>query len=368
MAKRTWKTFGVLTAAAFTAGALLGPTVAMAADFSGKTITALVPFKEGGGADVVTRFFAPYFGKHLPGQPKIIVRNMPGGATTRGNNWFHNDAKADGSTYISVSTSSQTTFILGGKKVKFDMTKWKYVLAIPQGTVVYARPETGVKGKNLRDDITALRSAKLVTGAKNPTAAELRLFLGLEMLGVKSVKPVFGLSTGQQRKGMLRGELNINYDSATAYLKKAKKYSDKGTFVPVFTLGYTAEDGSIVRDPAYPELPTIVEAYKATHGGKLPTGIFWQAYKNFYSMGVMTSKGFALPSATPKDVHDAYIKAAKDISNDPAFKKASGKRLGNYPIQLGSAAKKSFSDAVDVTPEVKAFMKDFIKKRFDVNI
>jgi hypothetical protein len=179
---------------------------------------------------------------------------------------------------------------------------------------------------------------------------------------------VFGLSTGNQRKSMLRGELNINYDSATAYLRKAKKYSDKGTFVPVFTLGYTAANGDIVRDPAYPELPTIVEAYKATHDGKLPTGVFWEAYKNFYSMGVMTSKGFALPPGASKEVHDAFIGAAKAVTTDETFKKDAGKRLGVYPILLGDAARKVFTDAVNVSPEVKAFMKDFIKKRFDVNI
>ncbi|MEQ8195299.1 MAG: hypothetical protein RIB59_12505 [Rhodospirillales bacterium] len=367
MAKRTWKTFSALTAVAFAAGALLVPGIAKAVDFSGKQITALVPFKEGGGTDLLVRLYAGFYEKYLPGKPTVLVRNMPGGGSIRGNNWFHAQ-KPDGQTYIGVSTSSQTGFVLGGKKVKYEMTKWSYILAIPHGTVVYARPETGVKGKNLRDDITALRNAALVTGAKNPTSAELRLFLGLEMLGAKNVKPVFGLSTGQQRKAMLRGELNINYDTAAAYSKNVIKYAEKGKLIPIMTLGYTNTNGEIVRDPGYPKLPTIIEAYKAMNGGKLPTGMIWNAYKNFYSMGVMTSKGFALPPNSPKEVVGAYIEAAKKIAQDAKFKKVAVKQLGAYPILYDQDARKAFSDAVDVSPEVREYMKTFIKKKFKANI
>jgi hypothetical protein len=292
---------------------------------------------------------------------------MPGGGSIKGNNWFQNQ-KPDGLTYTGVSTSSQTGFVLGGKKVKYDMTKWSYIFAIPHGTVIYARPETGVKGKNIVDDVTALRSAALVTGAKNPTSAELRMFLALEMLGAKNVKAVFGLSTGGQRKAMLRNELNINYDTAAAYSKSVIKYAEKGALIPVMTLGYTNTNGDIVRDPGYPKLPTMIEAYKAMNGGKLPSGMIWKAYKNFYSMGVMTSKGFALPPNTPKEIVDTYIAAAQEIAKDKKFKKVAVKQLGAYPILYGQDAKKAFSDAVDVSPEVKEYMKTFIKKKFDANI
>jgi tripartite-type tricarboxylate transporter receptor subunit TctC len=368
MTVRTLKTFGALTAVAFAAGALLTPTVASAVDFKGKKVTAVVPFKEGGGTDKIVRMFAPFFAEYLPGKPTVIIRNMPGGGSIRGNNWFHNNAKPDGLSFTGVSTSSQTGYVLGGKKVKYDLRKWRYILSTPRGTIVYARPETGVKGKDIRADVMALRKAKLVTGAKNPTSAELRLFLGLELLGAKSVKPVFGLSTGKQRKAILRGELNINYDTGGAYLTKVKKkYADKGKVVPIMTLGYT-RGGKIIRDPGYPNLPTIVDAYKAANGGKMPSGPLWEAYKNFYTMGVMTSKGFALPPKTPQKVVDAYIKAAKGIIKDKKFWKIAKKRLGNYPIDFGKDAKQNFMDAVDVKPEVRAFMKTFIKQKFDANI
>ena len=368
MTARTLKTFGALTAVALAAGAILTPTIASALSLEGKKVTAIVPFKEGGGTDKIVRMFAPYFEKYLPGNPTVIVRNMPGGGSIRGNNWFHNSAKPDGLTYTGVSTSSQTGFVLAGKKVKYNLKAWRYILSTPRGTVVYSRPDTG--GKDVGADIKALRKTAIVTGAKNPTSAELRLFLAMELLGIKNVKPVFGLSTGKQRKAIIRGELNINYDSGGSYLKKVMKYVKKGTLVPVMTLGYTAKDGSIVRDPAYPNMPNIVDAYKAVNGGKHPSekGILWAAYKNFYSMGVMTSKGFALPPKTPKKIVAAYIGAAKKIIKDKKFWKIAKKRLGNYPIDFGTDAKANFMAAIDVKPEVKAFMKKFVKEKFDANI
>jgi len=356
--------------AALTAGALLMPSAASAVDFKGKTVTAMVAFKEGGGMDKAVRLFAPFFAKHLPGSPKVIVRNVPGGGGIRGNNWFHQNAEPNGLTYNGVTTSSQTGYVLGGKKVKYDLRTWRYILSTPRGTVVYTRPELGVAGKDVGADVKALRKAKLVTGAKTPTSAELRLFLAMELLGIKNVKPVFGLSTGKQRKAIMRGELNINYDSGGTYLKSVMKYVKKGTVVPLMTLGFTAKDGSIVRDPAYPNYPNIVEAYKAANGGKHPSekGVLWAAYKNFYSMGVMTSKGFALPPKTPQKIVDVYINTAKTITKDKKFWKIVKKRLGNYPIHFGKDAKKNFMDAVDVTPEVRAFMKKFVKEKFNANI
>ena len=373
MAVRSLKTFGALTAIAFAAGAVLAPSVASAIDFKGKKVTAIVPFKEGGGTDKIMRMFAPFYEKHLPGNPTVIVRNMPGGASIRGNNWFHNNAKPDGLTYMGVSTSSQTGFTLGGKKVKYDLRKWRYILATPRGTVIYTNPSLGikgVKGGDIGGDIKKLRKSALVTGAKNPTSAELRLFLALELLGIKNVKPVFGLSTGKQRKALIRGELNINYDSGGAYMKKVTKYVENGKVVPLMVLGYTEPDGKITKDPGYPNFPNIIDAYKGANGGKHPSaeGVLWQAFKNFYSMGVMTSKGMALPPKTPKKIVDIYIKTAKIIIKDKKFWKIAKKKLGQYPVLFGKDAKKAFSDAVNVSPEVKAYMKKFVKEKFDANI
>ncbi|MEX0827333.1 MAG: hypothetical protein WD005_00095, partial [Haliea sp.] len=184
---------------------------------------------------------------------------------------------------------------------------WEYILNSPQGWVVLARPETGVKGKNIHDDITALRNIQVIEGTKTPASSGLTDFLAFELLGIKNVKPVFGLSTGGRRKATLRGELNVNHETGLVYQKRITKYVKAGKLVPLMTLGFTDKSGNIVRDPSYPDIPTIVDAYKAVNGGKMPSGILWEAYKNLYTMAAMATNGFALPPKTPKAILDVYV-------------------------------------------------------------
>lgn len=367
-AVRCLKSIGVVAMIAFAASAFLNSSSAFAVDFSGKKITALVPFKEGGGMDNFTRLFAPYFSKYLPGQPTILVRNMPGGGSIRANNWFQSNAKPDGSIYLGVAISNQTNFVMGGDKVKYDMRQWEYILNSPQGWVVLARPETGVKGKNIHDDITALRNIQVIEGTKTPASSGLTDFLAFELLGIKNVKPVFGLSTGGRRKATLRGELNVNHETGLVYQKRITKYVKAGKLVPLMTLGFTDKSGNIVRDPSYPDIPTIVDAYKAVNGGKMPSGILWEAYKNLYTMAAMATNGFALPPKTPKAILDVYVGAAKKIMTDKDFLKTAGKTFGNYPVYFGEDARKNYMAAIDISPEVKTFLKDFISKKYGTNI
>ncbi|MCH7544763.1 MAG: tricarboxylate transporter, partial [Proteobacteria bacterium] len=160
MLLRHTRLFGVLAAGAFAASAYLVPSTASAVEYSGKKITILVPFREGGGADTIARLFQPYLKKYLPGNPTVIVRNKPGGGSVKGANDFERRAKKDGTTVMVISTSTLVAYVIGGKKIKYDVLKWRPVFSTPQDTVFYVRPETGVKGKDIVADIKALRKFK----------------------------------------------------------------------------------------------------------------------------------------------------------------------------------------------------------------
>ena len=57
-------------------------------DLSGKTITWVVPFKEGGGTSRFARFIQPFLSKYLPGNPDIQIMHIPGGGAIKGSNYF----------------------------------------------------------------------------------------------------------------------------------------------------------------------------------------------------------------------------------------------------------------------------------------
>src|SRR5215813_7468675 len=63
---------------------------------AGKTVTIHVGFGPGGGYDLYGRVLARHLGKHLPGQPAVVVSNMPGAASIRAANYLYNVAPRDG--------------------------------------------------------------------------------------------------------------------------------------------------------------------------------------------------------------------------------------------------------------------------------
>jgi len=341
---------------AFTAGALANNV-----NFAGKTVNVIVPYTEGGGTDLYARLFVPHLRKHLPGNPTVVIRNMPGGGSIMGSNHFHKTAKPDGLTIVATSSSTLVAQLFAGKKREFDVLKWRQFIVSPQGTVAYVTTKTGVTGKDPVADIQTLRKQKLKYGSKQPDAGELRVILAFELLDM-NVDTVFGLARGEVRQAMMRGEIELNHDTAETYLANGEKMQKDGQIVPLFTLGYPKGD-QIVRDPTFPQLLTASELYEKLNG-KAPSGPLYEAYKSFVNLGVAASKGFALPEGTSDDIREVYVVAMKKTLDDPEFKKASGEEVGEYPQLFANDADFAIKQAVDLSPETNKWLLDFLSSKY----
>ncbi|MEQ8194694.1 MAG: hypothetical protein RIB59_09425 [Rhodospirillales bacterium] len=356
---------GVFASAMLAAGLLLSPSGASALDLSGKTVNIIVPFEESGGASFYARTWQNYLKEHLPGKPTVLVIYKPGGSGVTGSNWFEKNAKPDGTYIVSASTSMYTSYLFGGKKVRFNPIKWRPVVLSPLGSQIYARTETGVKGQNIADDIKALRGVKkLVSGGKNPTSSELRGYIAYDLLGLNPTY-VFGLNSGGRRKAAIRGELNLSYDSAGSFMSKTMKYVKKGMFAHVMNLGFISPDGSVIRDPEFPNTPTVRDAYKAVNGGQEPSGPRWKALKHMINIGVMLSKSLILPANTPQATVDAYVGTVQKIMAMPDFQKKAKKEIGNYPQYFGKDAAAILKEAVDVDDETRKWIAGFLQEKFN---
>src|SRR6476659_8620940 len=77
------------------------PHSALAQDFyAGKTITIVVGYSAGGGYDQYTRLLARHISRHIPGNPAIVVQNMPGAATLTAVRYLANTALKDGTAVV----------------------------------------------------------------------------------------------------------------------------------------------------------------------------------------------------------------------------------------------------------------------------
>src|SRR5690242_5163420 len=83
--------------------------------YHGKTVSIAVSTSAGGDYDQRARLLARHMDKHLPGQPKIIVQNMPGAGGLKAANWLYNIAPKDGTALGSLGQNMPMTQVLGGK-------------------------------------------------------------------------------------------------------------------------------------------------------------------------------------------------------------------------------------------------------------
>ncbi len=98
------------------------------ADFyRGKSMTLIVATSPGGDYDSRARLLGRHMEKHIPGNPKIIVQNMPGAGGLRAANYLYNAAARDGTILASLNQQMPLTQALGTSGVEFDLNKCAWI-------------------------------------------------------------------------------------------------------------------------------------------------------------------------------------------------------------------------------------------------
>jgi len=119
MRRTTWFLLAALASIFFLSTA----TNAQEDFFKGKRIRFVVGYPPGGGYDLAARLVARHMGKHLPGNPSIIVQNMPGGGSRVAANHINVAARPDGLT-VGIWNSAFALFdALGDTNIRFDSRK-----------------------------------------------------------------------------------------------------------------------------------------------------------------------------------------------------------------------------------------------------
>ena len=119
---RATSALGVLPFAIATAGAQ-----APADFYHGRTITLVVSTSPGGDYDTRARLLARHMPRFIPGEPKIVVQNMPGGGGLRGANWLYNVAAHDGTALAALQQQISLSQLFRKSGVEFDVTKFHFI-------------------------------------------------------------------------------------------------------------------------------------------------------------------------------------------------------------------------------------------------
>jgi tripartite-type tricarboxylate transporter receptor subunit TctC len=178
---------------------------AVANFYRGKTVTILVGHSAGGGFDTYARVISRHLGKHIPGNPSILVNNMPGAGTLISANFTYNQAPKDGTLINSFDGGIVPSQIYGAKSVQFDLGKFNYLGApdfFKYIMVVTRKP--GIA--KMEDFITG--GKQVVIGAVPNTGIQHAAMLMREVFGA-NVKVVNGFKgTAEIRLAMKSGEVD----------------------------------------------------------------------------------------------------------------------------------------------------------------
>ena len=119
----------------------------------------------GGGYDAYSRMFARYMSRHLPGNPTIIVNNMPGGAGIRAANYLYTIAPKDGTTIALIDRGIQTAPLLYGaeSRAQFEATKFHQLGSVMQETGMIV-----LSTKSPANSLDDMRKMEIIVGAQGP--------------------------------------------------------------------------------------------------------------------------------------------------------------------------------------------------------
>ena len=328
MTRRWWMGLAALIAA---------PALAQGSFYEGKTVTVVIG-ASGGSLEIGARIAARHLGRHLPGNPTVIVQNMTGAAHLVATNNVYNVAKPDGLTLLAANPNVGIAQLTKVEAARFDLRRFQWL------------GSTGADGVmlSIRNDLPyksweELKKAdrELVVGTTGPgsNAHDFPLLLK-EFAGAK-----FKLVSGYPANAdILLAIERKEVDVWAAFATTIKLAADRGAVRPIVR--------GRVAIPGYENLP-VDETLATSPVGKAIMGI--------RAAPLAIGRAFAAPPATPAErvklLREALAKAVKDPEFTEEMKKARIE-VGYIPPD---EVLKMFNGLLDQPAEVQKEMVKYIK-------
>ena len=321
------------------------PRISSADEFyKGKTIRFVVGFAPGGGYDLSARTVGRHMGKHIPGNPTIVVENMTGAGSLIAANYTANSAKPD-ELFVGIWNSAYVLRqALGDKAVRFDARKLGWIGAPTKGTPFCSiMAHTGLK--SLKDVVAANRELKMGSTGPGSTYDDLPQILN-RTLGTK-----FNVVSGYEGTGpilvaMRRKEVDGGCWTWESGRTTARPMLDaKGEEKLIPFLIHSREP-----DPEVKDLPLIPEVIKGEDN--LSAYRTWAGTYEF-------QRPFSVPPGTPKDRLQLLRKAFADTMKDPEFIAEAEKAKLEITYVSAEEIDKHVNTVLSITPKAKELL-DFL--------
>ena len=331
--------------------------------FAGETITVVIGLDASAGGTTVGRLIAKHLEVHLPGNPTVIVNNMPGASGLNAHLHVLLKAPKDGTTiYYGPRSSLGELLELPGFTFKYsDFTPLGGVQL--SGLIVYARKDAVLGGLDEPGDIR--KAERLLFGGMSPEHGRMIVStMGLDLIGANySYIPGYP-SSGNIRAAVISGEVNTATDATHAYLNQVVPVLvDRGIAVPIFSMPVLNDDGELVPNAMVPGVPSLPELYE-TLNGEVPSGITWESIKTMLEIDQTMQHVFLGPPGMDPRAAESFRTGLENAMNADAYK-TEANRIHSYVPEPVNHARQAeiFGATSTVAPKVL----DYIKAHIDKN-
>jgi tripartite-type tricarboxylate transporter receptor subunit TctC len=318
--------------------------------FKGKAIRLVVGTSTGGAMDDWGRFVAQHLGRHIPGNPDIVVQNMAGAGTVIAANHVYSVAKPDGLTLGLVNPSIYIDQLMGMKEVKFDWPKFSWIGSPERiDQVLFIRADFPQK------TLEEMRNATEPPRCSATGRAGLAYFLPRlveEALGVK-IHMVLGYGGGgEMNLAMEKGEIHCRAGTVSAYVGR----EPTRTWIKTGFVRALVQSGA-KRYPKLPDVPTIYELME-THKTPNATKRLARVLLSSGDLG----RPFMGPPGVPADRLKILREAFAKAMSDAALLADAKKRKWDLDPLSGEELEATSKEIMVQPPEVIERMKTLLVK------
>jgi tripartite-type tricarboxylate transporter receptor subunit TctC len=310
------------------------------ADFyRGKQVSLYIGYSSGGGYDIYGRIVAKHLGKHIPGNPAVVPRNMEGAGSLRLANFLYQVAPKDGTAIGTVGRANAFAPLFGYAGAQFDAQKYTWLGSANDEVAICAAWHTsGFKTFN------DMRVREMTVGSTGATDEGAQIGKGMNaFLGTK-LRTVTGYPGGNQiNLAMERGEVDGRCALSWSSVKTAHQdWLDRKQINVLMQISFT-------RHADLPHVPALLD--------HAPNDEARQILKFLVARQVM-GRPFLAPPDLPADRAAALRKAFIDTLNDPELlAEADRTRLEITPVsgqRIDDLLKELYGTPTDIVQKAAA--------------
>ncbi|MDA1325178.1 MAG: tripartite tricarboxylate transporter substrate-binding protein [Proteobacteria bacterium] len=262
MQKKTLLVTGAAVSALLSANLIALP--ADAQSYKNKTVTIVVGFGAGGGADTFGRLLGRHLGANIPDRPTVIVQNSPGAGGFKAVNHVYTVAPKDGTYIILTASAHATAPSMGNKAARWDMFKLQWL-----GNLTREPASCVASGSSGIKSVMEGKTRQIIFGASGKSATSAiqpRLLANLLGLNLKVIAGYKG--TASQRLAMEKGELDATCSFwASLALGPQRQEMESGKLVPIVQFGSKPH-------PAFRGAPLVYDLAKTEDDRKVMRFIY----------------------------------------------------------------------------------------------